>query len=57
LTTEGLRSALNASRLAEEDVVNLQEKTVLHDHIEAALDKMLQVQQAEQKSQPEKSNP
>jgi hypothetical protein len=52
-----LSSALNEVLLVDEKTLTSQEKRSLHDHIQAALDKMLQVQQAEQKSQPAKSNP
>ncbi|HTK84412.1 MAG TPA: hypothetical protein VL625_04940 [Patescibacteria group bacterium] len=49
------RTALKQSLLVEK--LTDSQKKALHDHIQNALDKMLQVQEAEQQSQPEKSKP
>jgi hypothetical protein len=52
-----LQFALNDSLLIEEDKLTHLKKNILRDHIQTALDKIIQVQKSEEKSEPQKSNP
>jgi hypothetical protein len=56
-TVKSLQAALDESSRIEDGILSSHDKEDLKDHIQVALDKALQIQQAEQKSQPEKSSP